>query len=129
MRRARRLLAIAVLALIGISCASAMESDDVDFGDAPVRPIRVEVDNRNTYNVVVFARYRGQSRRLGEATALDQQILAVHTPIPAGVPVTFQLRAIGPSTRFQSQEFFLEGGDVVLIRVQPNIRQSTVSIR
>lgn len=126
MRHARRFLAIAFLALIGASCASAGQTDGFGGSDAP---IRVEIDNRNTYNVVVYARYRGQSRRLGEATALDQQTFALDSSIPSGVPVSFQVRPIGPSTRFQSQEFLLEGGDVVFIRVQPNIRQSTVSIR
>lgn len=126
MRHARALLAIAALTLTGAAaCASGGQPEDT-VGDAP---IRVEVDNRNTYNVIVYARYRGQSHRLGEVTALGEQTLSSGGPIPAGVPVSFQVRPIGPSTRFQSQDFFLDGGDVVLIRVLPNIRQSTVSVR
>lgn len=127
MRHARALLAIAALTLTGAAaCASGGQSEGMAGGDAP---IRVEVDNRNTYNVIVYARFRGQSHRLGEVTALGEQALSTGTLVPAGVPVSFQVRPIGPSTRFQSQEFFLDGGDVVFIRVLPNIRQSTVSIR
>jgi len=126
MNQAGRLLVIASLILVGAACASAGQSEEMGAVDAP---IRVEIDNRNTYNVIVYARYHGQSHRLGEATALDQETLSFGGGIPAGVPVSFQVRAIGPSTRFQSQEFFLDAGDVVLIRVLPNIRQSTVSVR
>ena len=125
MTRARRLLAIACLGLAA-GCASAGPSED--NGPRP-DPVRLEVENRATYNVVVYALYGGQQHRIGEATALGDQRMTLPRAIPDGVRVRFQLDPIGPPTEFLSQDFFLDGGDVVSIRIQPNIRQSTVSIR
>lgn len=125
MIRLRQLMVIHVVALAGGCASAAGPGVDPRVGD----PVEVEVQNRGTYEVIVYARYGGQSHRLGEVAPLGDGRLSLPPAIPVGVRVRFQVRTIGPSTGFESQEFFLDAGDVVLIRVQPNIRQTTVSIR
>lgn len=88
------------------------------------------MQNHTTLNVVVYAHYGGQRYRLGEATALGAASLSLPLAIAGrGVRVRFQLDLIGPPEGFLSEPFVLAEGDAVLIHVQPNIRQSTVSIR
>lgn len=129
---ASRLTGRALGGLAGLALLAGCASGGVPDPEADMRestPVRVEVENHNTSNVVVYAVYGGQRHRMGEITALGDGVLRLPPSIPDGVRVRFQLDPIGPATRFLSQDFFIDRGDVVVIRVQPNIRQSTVSIR
>lgn len=122
----RVVVGIAGLGLV-VACATA-GGPEGERRSADAVP--VEVQNHTTQNVVVYAHYGGQRYRLGEATAFGAASLSLPPAVTGrGAGVRFQLDLIGPPEGFLSESFVLAEGDAVLIHVQPNVRQSTVSIR
>lgn len=127
MRRAVSLRVVGGLSLIALGCATG---GGAPAGEAPAGPVRVEVANNSTHNVVVYAIYRGQRSRVGEVTPLGSGSFQLPPGLDVGgAGVRFLVDAIGSTERYVSQELFLSRGDAVAIRVQPSLRQTSVSVR
>lgn len=127
MSRSARLRLGAALTLL-TACASAGGSG---AGEPPEGPSRVEVTNNSTENLVVYAIYGGQRSRVGEVTGLGSETFRLPPLLDrGGGRLRFLIDPIGSAqNEYRSRELFLSTGDLVVIRVQPNLSQTTVSVR
>lgn len=133
-RAARPPLLGACLALLlgaGLPLATACASAGGGGAGEPAGPVHVEVTNNSTETIVVYAIYGSQSTRLGELSGLGSATLRLPPLLDrGGIRIRFVIDAIGSAqTSYRSQELFLSPGDVVVIRVQPNLRQTSVFVR
>lgn len=120
-------LLLGALPALSTSCATAGGGA---AGDPREGAVSVEVTNNATERLVVYAIYGGQRTRVGDVTALGSATFRLPPSLEGGAArVRFVLDAIGSTDGYRSEELFLSPGDAVIIRVQPNLRQTTVFVR
>lgn len=124
------ILAVVALTFALGACATGGSTPGEQRSPSPAeRVTRVQVDNRHTSDVVVYALAQGQYYRLGNVTAHQQSNLTLARHLENASGVRLVADPIGSRSAFFSQQILFSPGDVLLLDIGPSMNLSSVSVR
>jgi hypothetical protein len=96
---------------------------------AAARRITVEVENNHWSTVVIYAVINGQTIRLGEVdTGVTLDLLTPVGVDPSIVELRLRVDPIGRREVFQSGSFWVHGGTRVRLKVENDLRATSIRI-
>lgn len=122
-------LAAVLLAGALLSACAGRSAPSRFAGGREAGQIRLEVDNRNYSDVVVFGLQGATAIRLGSVTGLTSKTLAVPDHLVVAGQLRLLVDPIGSAAAYLSDEIMVNPGDVVVLHVGSLIRQSSWLVR
>jgi hypothetical protein len=109
-----RSLTFALLLTLPAGCSAAPEAET---GAAPAARTVVQVENRNFYDMQVYAQRFGERQRLGLATGNRTTTFELPPHWTTGATVRFVASPVGSDNAAWSQDFTVRPGDVVRLEI------------
>lgn len=128
-------VALAASLIAATACGSGGTYDVPNFRGSPAfrsEAIRLDVDNRNYADVVVYGSRGGSWQRIGDVTGNASETFEISDQLTEAAPsLRFRVHAIGSSgaSDFVTDPIFVSGNAVVVLRVASVLRMSSWSVR
>ena len=110
-----RILALTLTLALPAACSSAPEPD-TSAGPVNARTV-VQVDNRNFYDMQIYAVRFGERQRLGLATGTRTTTFELPAHWTTGATVQFVASPVGSDNVAWSQQYSVKPGDVVRLEI------------
>ena len=110
-----RILAFALVLALPAACSSAPEPE-TSASPSSARTV-VQVDNRNFYDMQIYAERFGERQRLGLATGNRTTTFDLPAHWTTGATVRFVASPVGSDAAAWSQQFTVRPGDVVRLEI------------
>lgn len=122
-------LLIVLAALVAPACAGGAVGGAEDGVPAASRQAFVEVQNNNWADIVVYAVRYGVRTRLGMVTSMGRERFALPPGlIGGGADLQLVADPIGGEAPYAFPPVMVEGGQRVEVRVENNLRLSSVAV-
>ncbi len=115
MSRTFRTLTLTLALALPVACSSAPEPD-TSAGPVNARTV-VQVENRNFYDMQIYAVRFGERQRLGLATGTRTTTFELPAHWTTGATVQFVASPVGSDQVAWSQQFSVKPGDVVRLQI------------
>lgn len=118
-----------VLAVAGCATGSGGAGGASSEATGEDRVVRVQVENGNTSDIVVYALSGGQYNRLGEVTGNQRTTLRLPDYLSGTSEVRLVADPIGSRTAYLSERILFSPGDTLVLDVGPTLNLSSVYVR
>ena len=117
---------VAILAFVAtlVSCAAGPGTERVGPSD-----VRLEVDNQNYLDVVVFGLQDHTTTRIGSVTGLSSATFTIPHRLLVLGRVRLLVDPVGSPVAYLTDEVMVNPGDILELRVASVIRMSSWSVR
>lgn len=124
--RARTLVALATVALVGVGCASAGGAVE---GDPSGESVTVLVENHNWQDATVYVTGYGPRARLGTVTSMTSKRFVVPRALQGTDGLRLEADLIGSSTRRGTGRILVSPGDEVRWTLENQLALSSYAVR
>lgn len=131
----RRRLLPALIVLLAAGCARATQKREEGAAEGPVMdvPARIEVENLNRLDIVIYQIADGRTLRLGRARAFETSTFDLRVARVTMTDVRFIAEPTGARSGFTqrhtSDRVSVRGGDLVVWRLESGLERSIIEVR